>query len=143
MTQHREPVLIDGMPCPYCSPGCETRGLPEHTIKDNHVVCFCPCHRLAEVLVTITRLEAEYGRLELERDELLAQRDAFGQKAHQLQEKLNEITPPLTRAGFEKAIENLTREPAPIDSGKVGRDLGHYPCSKCFGQHFTGECPNS
>lgn len=84
-----DPVLIDGMPCPYCSPGCETRGLPEPTIKDNHVVCFCPCHRLAEVLVTIKTLETECGRLELERDEANAWKEAAGAKAHRLQEQLD------------------------------------------------------
>jgi hypothetical protein len=55
----REPVLVDGMPCPYCSPGCETRGLLEPTIKDDHVVCFCPCHRLAEVLLLQSEAEQD------------------------------------------------------------------------------------
>ncbi len=202
------------MPCPYCSQGCETRGLPEPTIKDNHVVCFCPCHRLAEVLAkastpvvyegvelmthdelqkcevarflleppapevvgrllaTIKKLRDENSSLELDRDELIALRDAFGQKAHQLQEKLRtgfETTlaelrhPELLRAfakleygviatlgEFRNALGNppahvldAAREPLPIDTGKVGRDLGHYPCGKCHGEHFTGECPNA
>ncbi len=62
------PVLVDGMPCPYCSAGCETRGLPEQTIKDNHVVCFCPCHRLAEVLLLQSEAEVdEWARPPFER----------------------------------------------------------------------------
>jgi hypothetical protein len=55
----RQAVLVDGMPCPYCSAGCETRGLPEPTIKDDHVVCFCPCHRLAEVLLLQSEAEED------------------------------------------------------------------------------------
>jgi len=208
--KHRDPVLVDGMPCTYCSQGCETRGLPEPTIKDNHVVCFCPCHRLAEVLAkastpvvyegvelmthdelrkceaarfmleppapevvgrllaTINKLREENSALEVERDDLTAQRDAFGQKAQHLQEKLRtgfettlaELRHPELLAAFAKlehgvirtlgefrtALGNppahLTREPAPIDSGKK-EATGSYPCSKCTGHHFTGECPNS
>jgi len=39
----------------------------------------------------VNDLRKEIGALTVERDELLAQRDAFGQKAWQLQEQLNEI----------------------------------------------------
>jgi hypothetical protein len=52
-------ILLDGMPCPYCSADCKTRGQPEPTIKDDHVVCLCPCHRLAQVLA---QHEAEWER---------------------------------------------------------------------------------
>jgi hypothetical protein len=44
---------------------------------------------VGRLLATIAALKTERSALEVERDELLGQRDAFGQKAVQLQERLN------------------------------------------------------
>jgi len=40
----------------------------------------------------------------------------------------------------DSSVASLSN-PSPIDSGKKSA-TGSYPCSKCHGQHFTGECPN-
>ena len=64
---------------------------------------------VGRLLATIAALKSERSALEVERDELVAQRDAFGQKAHQLQEKLN-----------REVAAHPTERPPPAEGGDHG-----------------------
>lgn len=83
---------------------------------------------VGRLLSTIAVLKAERSALEVERDELVAQKDAFGQKAFQLQERLNRLA----------ALHPTERPPAVIPSPTLG------PCAHCghpFDLHFYGHAP--